>query len=166
MSKTTTFKIANTSNSNNSFLGTNYSKILDNIIIANIKDTNPYLHKSYNKDYDEISAIIADSKKKHSFGLFDGYLNENDKFLKAANFIANYGKTTYKTLPFTYGKTYELIDGTPICFYDDEIQIGMDLYSYDSFSNTAFLKTLSAPTKKIIINILNAGNKNITINII
>ena len=165
MSKTYTFKIANTSN-NNTFLGTNYSKILDNIIATNIKDTNPYLGKTYNKDYDEISAIIADSKKKHSFGLDCSLLGENDKFLKAANFIANYGKTTYKTLPFIYGKTYKLIDGTPICFYDDEIQIGMDLYSYDSFSNTAFLKTLSAPTKKIIINILNAGNKNITINII
>lgn len=165
MSKTYTFKIANASN-NNTFLGTNYSKILDNIITTNIKDTNLYLGKTYNKDYDEISAIIADSKKKHSFGLNCGLLGENDKFLKAANFIANYNKATYKTLPFIYGKTYKLIDGTPICFYDDEIQIGMDLYSYDSFSNTAFLKTLSAPTKKIIINILNAGNKNITINII
>ena len=166
MSKTYTFKIANTSNNNGSFLGTNYSKILDNLITTNIKDTNPYLGKTYNKDYDEISAIIADSKKKHSYSLFNGLLNENDEFLKAANFIANYGKTTYKTLPFKYNKTYKLIDGTPICFYDDEIQIGMDLYSYSDFSNTTFLKALSAPTKKIIINILNAGNKNITINIL
>lgn len=165
MSKTTTFKIGTNNNTKYSFLTPNYSAILDNIIATNIKETNPYLNGSY-KENNEIAAIIADSKKKHGLNLFGGYLNENDKFLKAANFIANYGKTTYKTLPFIYGKTYKLIDGTPICFYDDEIQIGMDLYSYDSFSNTAFLKTLSAPTKKIIINILNAGNKNITINII
>lgn len=164
MNKTYTFKIANTSN-NNSFLGTDYSEILDNLIATNIIENNPYL-LNYKKEKNELSAIIADSKKKHSFGLCSSLLNENDKFLKAANFIANYNKATYKTLPFIYGKTYKLIDGTPICFYDDEIQIGMDLYSYDKFSNIAFLKTLSEPTKKIIINILNAGNKNITINII
>lgn len=165
MSKTTTFKIGTNNNTKYSFLTPNYSAILDNIIATNIKETNPYLNGSYKED-NELAAIIADSKKKHGLNLFGGCLNENDKFLKAANFIANYGKTTYTTLPFKYNKIYKLIDGTPICFYDDEIQIGMDLYSYDSFSNTAFLKTLSAPTKKIIINILNAGNKNITINII
>ena len=165
MSKTTTFKIGTNNNTKYSFLTTDYSTILNNLIATNIKETNPYLNGSY-KENNEIAAIIADSKKKHGLNLFGGCLGENDKFLKAANFIANYGKTTYTTLPFKYNKIYKLIDGTPICFYDDEIQIGMDLYSYSDFSNTTFLKTLSAPTKKIIINILNAGNKNITINII
>lgn len=163
--KTTTFKFNTTSNITTfPFHNTNYSTALDNIIAANIKATNSYLNGDY-KEKNELAAIIADSKKKHGLNLFSGCLNENDKFLKAANFIANYGKTT-TTLPFKYNKIYKLIDGTPICFYNDEIQIGMDLYSYADFGNTTFLKTLSAPTKKIIINIINAGDKNLTINIL
>ncbi len=160
---TTTFKINNTSNDNYTFPTTNYSTILDNIIAANIKATNKYLNCGTIDD-DFISTMMADSKKKHMFDLTGSYLNDDDKFIKAANFIANYKKTT-KKLPFILGKTYKLINGTPIIFYDDEIQIGLDLYSYSDFGNIKFLNTLNEPTKKIIINIFNAGNSKITINL-
>lgn len=163
MIKTTTFKI-NNSNTAYSFPTTDYSKALDNIIAANLKATNTYLNDSYGKKDDLISALLSDAKKEN-YSLFSSSLNKNDEFLKAANFLANYDKKSYTKIPFIIGKTYKLIDGTPICFYDDEIQIGYDIYSYDNFSNINFLKTLSEPKKKIIINIFNAGNKNITINI-
>ena len=161
---TTTFKINNTSNNTYSFPTTNYSKILDNIIAANIKATNKYLNYGTTDD-DFISAMMADSKKKHMFDLTGSYLNSNDPFTKAAKFIANYGKAKTNKLPFIFGKTYELIDGTPITFYQDEIQIGLDLYSYDDFKSIKFLSALKEPTKKIIINIFNAGNSKITINL-
>lgn len=164
---TKTIKINNTSNCTTCpFHNANYSTILDNIIAANIKANNKYLFDYKDKRDDLISALIADSKKNSLHFSSGIILNENEKFLKAANFIANYGKTTYKKLPFIIGKIYKLIDGTPICFYDDEIQIGYDIYSYNDFSNITFLNTLSAPKKDIIINIFNAGNKNIKINII
>ena len=162
----TTFKIANTSN-NNTFcpFHTDYSAILDNIIATNIKKTNPYLNGNYDKKDDLISALIDDAKKG-TLNFSSSYLNENDEFLKAANYLANYDKKNTFKIPFTLGKIYKLIDGTPICFYEDEIQIGYDLYSYSNFSDFTFLKKLSAPKKNIIINIFNAGNKNIKINII
>ena len=164
----TTFKINNTSNNAYTFPTTNYSKILDNIIAANIKATNKYLYDyptCGTIDDDFIGAMMKDSAKKHG-NLFGTYLNSGDEFAKAANFLANYKSKKYTKLPFIFGKTYKLANGTPIIFYDDEIQIGLDLYSYSDFSNIGFLKTLGEPTKKIIINIFNAGNSNIKINIL
>lgn len=164
---TTTFKIGNTSNCNTCpFHNTNYSTILDNIIASNIKKTNPYLNGNYEDKSDLISALLADAKKNTTLSFFGTDLDKNDEFLKAANFIANYGKKKTTTLPFIIGKIYKLIDGTPICFYDDEIQIGSDIYSYHNFSSIKFLKALDTPKKNIIINILSAGDKNIKINII
>ena len=160
---TTTFKIDNTSKNTCPFYSANYSTILDNIIASNIKATNKYLY-NYGTDDDFIGAMMKDSAKKHC-NLCCGCLNKNDEFLKAANFLANYKKSS-KKLPFIFGKTYKLANGIPIIFYDDEIQIGLDLYSYSDFSNIGFLKTISEPTKKIIINILNAGNSDIKINIL
>lgn len=166
--KTTTFKINNTSSNciNCPFHTTDYSKALDNIIAANIAKTNPYLFKtdSYTDHGDFIDNLIEDAKK---ITISDSYLNSDDEFAKAIKFINNYGKksTTYAG-PFIIGKIYKLANGTPICFYNDEIQIGYDIYSYSDFGNPLFLKKLSAPTKNIIINIFNAGNKNIKINII
>ena len=61
---------------------------------------------------------------------------------------------------------YTLTDGTPIVFYDDEIQIGFDSYKYSDFSDFSFLSGLSANTKKTIINIYTNGAKNIDINIL
>lgn len=161
----TTFKINNTSN-NNTFRKANYSKILDNIIATNIAKCNPYLTNFKNNDDDLITAIIDDSKKKHCSIFSSCILKDDDEFIKAANFLANYKKKSKapKNLPFIFGKTYKLIDGTPICFYEDEIQIDMDLYSYDDFSSIKFLKGLSSNKKNIIINIYNAGNITININ--
>lgn len=163
--KHTTFKIDNTTSNNYSFPNTNYSAILDDIIATNIAKNNTYLF-NYAKDNnsDLISALIADSKKTSATIFFSDLLKGDDEFTKAANFLANYKKNKApKGIPFILGKTYKLIDGTPIAFFDDEIQIGYDLYSYNDFGNITFLKKLPSKTKTIIINIYNASN--ITINI-
>ena len=61
---------------------------------------------------------------------------------------------------------YKLVDGTPIIFYDDEIQIGFDTYKYKSFSDNLFLNNLTTTTKNVIINIFTSGLGNIKINIL
>lgn len=157
--KHTTFTIGNTTN-NTTFHSANFSKILDNIIAANIKANNTYLNST--EEDDLIDLLIKDSKKNNI--TIESNLLKDD-FIKAANFLANYNKKTAYKLPFILGKTYKLIDGTPIAFFDDEIQIGMDLYSYSDFKNIKFLNALPSTKKTIIINIFNAGNKNIIINI-
>ena len=60
---------------------------------------------------------------------------------------------------------YTLSDGTPIIFYDDEIQIGFDTYKYSNFNNISFLNSLTPKTKNTIINIYIKGNANININL-
>lgn len=147
MKKTTTFtfNIAGTNSNNTSFLEpTNYSKTLDNIITANIKKANPYLNMYSNSD-----------SCAHSTTIFINNGCYCSDFDKAAKFLAEYNKKKDIKSKFILGKTYTLSDGTPIIFYEDEIQIGFDLYSYSDFANTTFIKNMSSATKNLIINIYN-----------
>ena len=83
-----------------------------------------------------------------------------------SKFITNYKLYTKKyKLPFILGKMYTLTDGTPIVFYDDEIQIGFDTYRYTDFADFSFLSGLKASTKKTIINIYTNGAAHININL-
>jgi hypothetical protein len=159
------FKFDNKSNNTIKFNGingsnsTNYSEILDNIIAADIIKKNKYLFKTADEDlYD---TLISDDI------LIKGNpLKASDDFTKATLFLANYKKykKTYK-LPYILGKMYTLTDGTPIVFYDDEIQIGFDTYRYTDFTDFSFLNGLKASTKKTIINIYTNGTANININL-
>lgn len=147
MTKTFNFYSKNSSN-NNTFHGiksTNYSKIIDNIILGDIIKKNDYLFDDDDYTYTPSSTTTI---------LTSSYLKGGDKFTKAAKFLANYkkNKKLYK-IPYEFGKMYTLSDGTRIVFYDDEIQIGSLFYKYDDFNDYDFLNTISEPTKKIIINI-------------
>ena len=149
----------NNNTNNASFPNTNYSKILDDLIAADLIKKNSYL-KNYTTagtiDDDFIDCMMKDSAKKHSGIFIDSIaLKDDNKFIKAANFLANYKKKADIASKFIFGKTYKLTDGTPIIFYDDEIQIGFDLYTYDDFKDIIFLKKLPTTAKNIIINIYN-----------
>jgi hypothetical protein len=160
MKKTFTFKKSN----NNTFLfpeytttfkspKKNYSEILDDIIAADVIEDNKYLFKNYNIGTDPI--YISSS------------LKGDDDFIKATKFLANYKKNkSIYNLPIIFGKMYHLIDGTPIVFYDDELQIGFDVYKYSDFNDYSFLSTISKPKKTLIIDIFTKGIDNIKINIL
>ena len=150
--KNYTFKTSNNTTTNTfSFRkNTDFSKILDDLINDNLKKNNSY---------------ITDAILKHDLGINNdtiiigsSNLKNDDKFIKAANFLANYSKQK-KNLPFKYGKVYKLVNDTPIVFYDDEIQIGFDLYSYSDFANLNFIDSLKENVKKTIIEIYANGYK-------
>ena len=144
MTKTYNFKSAN--NNTFSFCKNNdYSKTIDDIILSDIIKKNSYL---IDYDYKPSTTYIAP-------------LKDDDEFIKAANFLANYKKNDYKK--FIYGKLYKLNDGTPIVFYEDEIQIGFDFYKYSDFKNASFISNLTSKKKKTIITIY--GDADITINL-
>lgn len=129
---------------------TDYSKILDDLILDNLMETNSYL-KDYKTKQEDAKIFEASTA-----------LLKGNEFAEAASFLANYSKK--KTFPFTLGKIYKLA-GIPVIFYDDEVQIDRDIYTYDDFENLAFLNTLSAPKKKLIIDIYTNSHKiNIEIN--
>lgn len=161
MIKTFTFSTTNNKNNNTfQFTGnTNYSKIIDAGITADLIKKNSYLFKNFKKNEDANIFMTNLGYKPTSY--------IDDDFTKALKFIANYKKykKTY-TLPYILGKMYTLSDGTPIVFYDDEVQIGFDSYSYSDFYKPSFLNNLNANTKKIIINIYTNGIKDININLL
>lgn len=148
--KTYTFTTSNINNSKNfidEIIGksksTNYSKILDDIIYDNVVKKNSYLFTGMNK-----SRYIGDVT-------YD--------FLKAAEFLANYKEPKNK-LHFIIGRTYYLPDNTPIIFYDDEIQIGFDVFKYSDFGSIDFINAITPSAKKTIIDIY-TNAKDLTINI-
>lgn len=148
--KTYTFTTSNINNSKNfidEIIGksksTNYSKILDDIIYDNVVKKNSYLFTGMNK-----SRYIGDVT-------YD--------FLKAAEFLANYKEPKNK-LHFIIGRTYYLPDNTPIIFYDDEIQIGFDVFKYSDFGSVDFINAITPSAKKTIIDIY-TNAKDLTINI-
>lgn len=146
--KTYTFDINNKKTSNYSFLnngGINYSKVLDDLIAADVTDKNYYL-KSYNDGSDIIDNIIYSSSTSN-----------NSKFAKAAKFLANYKKS--KKHPYKLNTVYYLSDGTPIMFFEDSIQIGFDLYYFDDFNKDIFLGKLTPSFKETIITIYMDGLK-------
>lgn len=151
--KTYTFNTRDLNNGNNinTFLGksldTDYSKILDDIIADSVKQKNSYL-------FDTTPVFKTDSLLKNK---------PTTDFDKAIDFLSNYKKTKQT---FILGKTYHLADGTPIIFYDDEIQIGFYIYKYTDFNAADFIGSLTPETKKIIIDIYtNADNLKININL-
>ena len=142
---------------------TDDSKNLDNIIATSIIKKNSYLFDDDKYNGNLFTSLIDDKP----IILTGSKLKADDDFIKAANFLANYKsyKKTYN-LPYTLGKMYKLSDGTPIIFYDDEIQIGFDTYSYNNFNNIKFLNGLTTATKDIIINIYTSNAGKIKINIL
>lgn len=150
--KTYTFTTSAINNSKKNFVDeilgksqhTDYSKILDNIIYADVINKNPYLFTTTTKTTRNEDTTMCD-------------------FLKAAKFLASYKKpeTTHN---YILGKTYYLSDNTPIIFYNDEIQIGFDVFKYSDFGSIDFIDTIAPKTKKTIIDIY-TNSKDLTINI-
>lgn len=133
----------NIKNTNN---GNIYSKILDDIILSTVKKNNSYLFNTKKKDDDLIDAMFNE--------LDHTYIYKRDSlFAEACKILANYGKKKSIMKGIKLGKIYRLENGLPIIFYNDEIQIGTDIYSYSDFNDYNFISSLSPEIKKTIINI-------------
>ena len=132
----------NIKNTNN---GNIYSQILDDIILSSVKKNNSYLFNT-KKENDLIDAMFNE--------LDHTYIYKRDNlFAEACKLLANYGKKKSIMKGIKLGKIYRLENGLPIIFYNDEIQIGTDIYSYSDFSDYNFISSLSPEIKKTIINI-------------
>lgn len=159
MTKTYIFNGSKKNNKNYNNGSSNYSKILDDIILSDVIKKNNYL---IDDDY-----IIKKSTSTPKSIIDDIItikpLKDSDEFAKAAKFLANYKNYNKSVKSYIIGKMYTLSDGTPIVFYDDEVQIGFDCYSYSDFCNSYFINSLPNATKNIIINIYGAANVKINI---
>ena len=142
-------------NNNNGSFSNNASKALDDLILSNMIKMNPYLDK---KKDETLDAMFIDAgfdtddhiiipNRSNSFLLKDEFDTE---FIKAANFLSHY--TPKK-------KYYKMFDGTPIEFFEDEIQIGYDLIPLYKLNTPKYYSTFTPEIKNIIINIFISINR-------
>lgn len=145
----TTYDIKFTNNNiKNTNNGNIYSQILDDIILSTVKKNNSYLFNTKKED-DLIDAMFDELNHTYIYKPLKG----DTLFAKACDILANYGKKKNTMNGIKLGKIYRLENGLPIIFYNDEIQIGTDIYSYSDFSDYDFISSLSPEVKKTIINI-------------
>jgi len=134
------------------YKSTDYSKILDDLINADIKEKNPWLNTT---TADTIKIKINTGKNDN---IIENIYNAtfNDEFTKACKFLENYGKNT---CPFIKDKIYYLTDGTPFYLTDDYITIGFETFYFYEFGKPTFFTKLSDSMKKTIATIYIDGLK-------
>lgn len=129
-----------TTTKNNEY--TNYSEIINDIILNNIKKNNPYLFTTNeeNKPKKKINIDITLPKNKN----IDINININ----KLKNYINTFlSKKNYNIPEDDYD--FLLSDGTPVKLFSDEIQIGFDLLPLNAFTASLY-DQLSKENKKQI----------------
>lgn len=144
---------------------TNYSAIIDNAILANLKKNTPYLFGDTPKK-EKKSATIYDFIGKKTpktttfeFNLpgrkaFDIEITKDYSYDNLLNILSSISKN-YSSMD-----TYDfIIDGTPIKIFSDEIQIGYDLIPLNKLTKS-FYDSLKESTKKTIIDIYIEINKD------
>lgn len=148
-----TFSLKDNNKTNNTFCSNNckyntstdYSKILDALIDADIKAKNDWLY-TYSIPTTETIKIKIDDKPANSFKMTDVY-----KFFNGYKFT--------NKCPFIKDKIYYLADGTPFYLTDDYITIGFNTYYFYEFGNPIFINGLTDSFKKTIATIYIDGLK-------
>lgn len=141
---------------------TDYSKILDDLIAADIKEKNPWLY-GYNTscaaEKPGTINIKLTSPNTTSFDELENafiYGGKTYYYNNAYNFLKNLG--TCINCPFKKNIKYKLNDGTYIKITDDYIHINDEMYFFNLMDDD-FFYNLSCPLKKTIATIYIAGLK-------
>ena len=121
---------------------TDYSKILDDLINADIKAKNSWLYTTSTTPKTETIKIKLNTKPTMSnvYEFFNGFKFSNN-------------------CPYIEDKIYYLADGTPFYFTKDYITIGFNTYYFYEFGNPIFINSLTKDFKKTIATIYIDGLK-------
>ena len=134
----------------------NYSKILDDLIAADIKKNNTWLFGNTANDTAKIK--IKFNTNTSSDNIINAILNDASDFSKACKFLENYGK--FNMNPYKKDTIYYLSNGTPFYFTDDYITIGFEtFYFYEFGSMDSILAKMNDNMKKTICTIYTDGLK-------
>lgn len=164
-----TFSINNGNNNNNGCpfynkcnKSTDYSKILDDLIAADIKEKNPWLYGYSKKNTINCPLINSgetikinikpsiDDSLESAFLFGDKTIDMSDAY----KFLANLGTKC----PFKKNKEYKLSNGSIIEITDDYIHIDEKMYFFNLMDDTFFLN-LNNNLKKTIATIYTDGLK-------
>lgn len=161
-----TFNLKNNSNNtsntcpffNKCNKSTDYSKILDDLINADIKEKNPWL-------YTTSSSYTPGNTIKINYNINDDddiittackTLEYNDALNKAFKFFANYN---IGTCPFKTNTLYKIGDDIKFMILIDGILINDKMFFFDDFNDYSFLNLLTKKEKKTIATIYTDGLK-------
>lgn len=137
-----------------------YSKVLDDIIAADIKEKNPWLYGYNNYITKKPGTInIKFTSPDTSFDDLENAFIYGDKtyyYNNAYNFLKTLG--TCINCPFKKNIKYKLSDGTYFKITDDYIHINDEMYFFNLMDDD-FFYNLSCPLKKTIATIYIAGLK-------
>ncbi len=143
-----TFSLKNNNNTSTFFTpktkSTDYSKILDDLILDDLIKKNPWLNTSYSSSTTEPTTIKIKFK------------DDNDLYSNVCKFFAD---KDYLKKTFIKDKIYYLTDGTPFYITDDYITIGFNTYYFYEFNTPKFFAGLSDDMKKTICTIYVDGLK-------
>ena len=141
---------------------TNYSKILDDLIAADIKEKNPWLYGTSTKKITtgcpfiskpetiKIKLNTIDNDLENAFLFGEKTYDMSDAY----KFLANLGNTC----PFKKNTTYKLSNGSYIEITDDYIHIDDKMYFFNLMDD-AFFYNLNNDLKKTIATIYIDGLK-------
>ena len=158
-----TFSLKNNNNnifSTPSYKSTDYSKVLDDLIAADIAEKNPWLY-GYNtigiNNNPKIKITLKDNDSFDSLEeafIFGGKKKYNITFNDACKFLAG----LKLNCPFKKNTTYKLSNGDYIEVTDDYIHINDKMYFFNLMDDTFFLN-LGEKMKKTIATIYIDGLK-------
>jgi hypothetical protein len=144
-----------------SYKSTDYSKVLDDIIAADIKDKNPWLFGTATTPCTDCPLncnnkikININTKKNDPLEDVFAWGNKNYSYNTAFNFLAN---LAYEC-PFKKNTQYKLSTGDYITITDDYIHINDQVYFFN-LMDSDFFYNLSANMKKTIATIYVDGLK-------
>lgn len=144
------------------YKSTDYSKVLDDLIAADIKDKNPWLFGSTTTNTCTGCPLASSCNPKIKINIktkdpledIFAWGNTNYSYNTAFNFLANLNNFG----PFEKDVKYKLSTGDIITITDDYIHINDQMYFFNLMDNN-FFYNLSANMKKTIATIYIAGLK-------
>ena len=147
------------------YKSTDYSKILDDLIAADIKEKNPWLYGYDNGNYTISNTYTPSNKIKitiknnNSFDdLEEAFLfGDTKKTIKLSDAFSFLANLAYNC-PFKKNTTYKLSSGDYIEVTDDYIHINDQMYFFNLMDNN-FFYNLSNKMKKTIATIYVDGLK-------
>ena len=156
-----TFSLKNNNNnifSTPSYKSTDYSKVLDDLIAADIAEKNPWLYgytsTSSNNPKIKITLKNNEPETLEEAFIFGGKKKYNITFNDACKFLAGLSLNC----PFKKNTTYKLSSGDYIEVTDDYIHINDQMYFFNLMDNDFFLN-LGEKMKKTIATIYIDGLK-------
>ena len=144
---------------------TDYSKVLDDLINADIKEKNGWLNGYTSSTSGDTIKIKLNNTYIPTYNINDNddiittackTLEYEDNLKKAFKFFANYN---FSTCPFKTNTLYKIGDDIKFMILIDGILINDKMFFFDDFNNLSFLNNLSSNMKKTIATIYVDGLK-------